>query len=100
MFSTFLRCEFVVIYGIGQSTVVDLGGGLHWGLTQLNILKLFQEDNETKMIVLLGQIREITEEEILRFIKKEVDKPEGKSLGHTGAIIEGDFGTAKSKIIL
>ena len=90
----------MVIYGIGQSTVVELGGGLYWGLTQLNIIKLFQEDNETKMIVLLGQIGETIEEETAKFIKKEVDKPEGKSLGHAGAIIEGDFGTAKSKTIL
>ena len=52
------------------------------------------------MIVLLGQIGETIEEETAKFIKKEVDRPEGKSLGHAGAIIEGDFGTAKSKRIL
>jgi len=95
--------------GIGQSTVVAIGGGPYWGLTQLNIIKLFQEDDETKIIVLLGEIGGTMEEETARFIKKEVDKPvislivgisapKGKSLGHAGAIIEGDFGTAKSKI--
>jgi len=95
--------------GIGQSTVVAIGGGPFWGLTQLNIIKLFQEDNDTKMIVLLGEIGGTMEEETAKFIKKEVDKPvislivgssapKGKSLGHAGAIIEGDLGTAKSKI--
>lgn len=95
--------------GIGQSTVVAIGGGPFWGLTQLNIIKLFQEDDDTKMIVLLGEIGGTMEEETAKFIKKEVDKPvislivgssapKGKSLGHAGAIIEGDLGTAKSKI--
>jgi len=95
--------------GIGQSTVVAIGGGPFWGLTQLDIIKLFQEDDETKIIVLLGEIGGTMEEETAKFIKKEVDKPvislivgssapKGKSLGHAGAIIEGDLGTAKSKI--
>jgi len=95
--------------GIGQSTVVAIGGGPYWGLMQLDIIKLFQEDDETKMVVLLGEIGGAMEEETAKFIKKEVDKPvislivgnsapKGKSLGHAGAIIEGDFGTAKSKI--
>jgi len=95
--------------GIGQSTVVAIGGGPYWGLTQLNVIKLFQEDDETKIIVLLGEIGGTMEEETAKFIKKEVDKPvislivgssapKGKSLGHAGAIIEGDFGTARSKI--
>ena len=95
--------------GIGQSTVVAIGGGPYWGLTQLNILKLFQEDDETKIIVLLGEIGGTMEEETAKFIKEKVNKPvialivgksapKGKSLGHAGAIIEGDLGTAKSKI--
>jgi succinyl-CoA synthetase alpha subunit len=95
--------------GIGQSTVVAIGGGPYWGFTQLNIIKLFQEDDETKMIVLLGEIGGTMEEETAKFVKKEVDKPvislivgssapKGKSLGHAGAIIEGNLGTAKSKI--
>jgi len=95
--------------GIGQSTVVAIGGGPYWGLTQLNIIKLFQEDNETKMIVLLGEIGGTMEEDAAKFIKEKVNKPvialivgksapKGKSLGHAGAIIEGNLGTAKSKI--
>jgi len=95
--------------GIGQSTVVAIGGGPYWGLMQLSIIKLFQEDDETKIIVLLGEIGGTMEEEAAKFIKKNVSKPiisfivgksapKGKSLGHAGAIIEGNLGTAKSKI--
>ena len=95
--------------GIGQSTVVAIGGGPFWGLTQLNIIELFQDDDGTEIIVLLGEIGGTMEEEVAKFVKKEVDKPvislivgssapKGKSLGHAGAIIEGNLGTAKSKI--
>ncbi len=95
--------------GIGQSTVVAIGGGPYWGLTQLNIIKSFQEDDETKMIVLLGEIGGTMEEDAAKFIKEKVNKPvialivgksapKGKSLGHAGAIIEGNLGTAESKI--
>ena len=95
--------------GIGQSTVVAIGGGPFWGLAQLNIIGLFQDDDGTEIIVLLGEIGGTMEEEVAKFIKKEVDKPvislivgssapKGKSLGHAGAIIEGNLGTAKSKI--
>ena len=95
--------------GIGQSTVVAIGGGPYWGLAQLNIIKLFQDDDGTEIIVLLGEIGGTMEEETAKFIKEKVNKPvialivgksapKGKSLGHVGAIIEGDLGTAKSKI--
>jgi len=95
--------------GIGQSTVVGLGGGPFWGLTQSNILQLFEKDDETDIIILLGEIGGTMEEETAKFIKAEIDKPvislivgrsapTGKSLGHAGAIIEGDLGTAESKI--
>ena len=94
---------------IGQSTVVAIGGGPFWGSTQLDILELFQEDDETNIIVLLGEIGGTMEEEAAKFIKEKVNKPvislivgksapKGKSLGHAGAIIEGNLGTAKSKI--
>ena len=96
-------------YGMGQSTVVAIGGGPFWGLTQSDIIKLFQEDEKTKIIILLGEIGGTMEEEAAKFIKKNVSKPiisfivgssapKGKSLGHAGAIIEGNLGTAKSKI--
>jgi succinyl-CoA synthetase alpha subunit len=95
--------------GIGQSTVVAIGGGPFWGLTQLDIIKLFQEDYKTKIIVLLGEIGGTMEEETAEIIKEEIDKPvislivgqsapSGKSLGHAGAIIQGNRGTARSKV--
>ena len=95
--------------GIGQSTVVALGGGPYWGLTQSNILELFQKDDETDIIILLGEIGGTMEEEAAKLIKEKVSKPvislivgksapQGKSLGHAGAIIEGNLGTAESKI--
>jgi len=95
--------------GIGQSTVVGLGGGPFWGLTQSNILQLFEKDDETDIIILLGEIGGTMEEDGAKFIKEKVNKPvialivgksapKGKSLGHAGAIIEGNLGTAKSKI--
>ncbi|HOM25480.1 MAG TPA: hypothetical protein PLZ19_04715 [Thermosynergistes sp.] len=94
---------------MGQSTVIALGGGPLWGLTQRDAVRLFQEDPETKIILLLGEIGGTTEEEAAEFIAQNVTKPvvalivgraapEGKSLGHAGAIIQGNRGTAQSKI--
>ena len=95
--------------GIGQSTVVGLGGGPFWGLTQSNILQLFEKDDETDIIILLGEIGGTMEVEAAKLIKEKMHKPvislivgksapRGKSLGHAGAIIEGNLGTAESKI--
>ena len=95
--------------GIGQSTVVGIGGGPFWGLTQLDILELFEKDEETKIIVLLGEIGGTMEIATAKLIKEKIHKPvislivgrsapKGKSLGHAGAIIDGNLGTAKSKI--
>jgi succinyl-CoA synthetase alpha subunit len=95
--------------GIGQSTVIALGGGPIWGVTQKDAVELFNEDQETKVVVLLGEIGGNTEIAAADFIKKSVRKPvvslivgrsapEGKSLGHAGAIIQGGRGTAQSKI--
>ncbi|MBA7473572.1 Succinate--CoA ligase [ADP-forming] subunit alpha [subsurface metagenome] len=102
-------CKTLSENGIGQSTVVAIGGGPFWGLAQSDIIKLFQEDEKTKIIILLGEIGGTMEEEAAKFIKKNVSKPiisfivgssapKGKSLGHAGAIIEGNLGTAESKV--
>lgn len=95
--------------GLGQSTVVAIGGGPVWGMTQKDVVRLFQEDPETDLIVLLGEIGGSMEEEAAEFIAQNVTKPvvalivgraapTGKSLGHAGAIIEGSRGTADTKI--
>jgi succinyl-CoA synthetase alpha subunit len=95
--------------GIGQSAVVALGGGPIWGMTQKDVVGLFNEDDETKVIVLLGEIGGAMEIAAAEFIARSVEKPvvslivgrsapEGKSLGHAGAIVQGKRGTALSKI--
>lgn len=95
--------------GIGQSTVVGIGGGPCFGFTQRDAVALFEQDPQTKVIVLLGEIGGRLEEDAAAYIKNNVHKPvvalivgrnapKGKSLGHAGAIISGDFGTAESKI--
>ena len=95
--------------GIGQSGVVAIGGGPIWGFTQRDAIELYEEDPDTKVIVLLGEIGGGSEEEAAAYIKAHVTKPvvslivgrnapQGKSLGHAGAIVSGNVGTAKTKI--
>jgi len=102
-------CRVLTKNGIGQSTVVGIGGGPLWGLSQQTVLKMFQEDAETEMIVLLGEVGGTTEQEAAAFIRGYMDKPvisliagrtapRGAQMGHAGAIIEGEEGTAESKI--
>lgn len=95
--------------GIGQSTVVGLGGGPVWGFTYVDALRLFKEDEDTKAVVLLGEIGGCIEEEAAEYIKKEFPKPvvalivgrtapSGQKMGHAGAIVEQGKGTAQDKM--
>ena len=95
--------------GIGQSTVVGMGADRVAGTNLTDILKLFNEDKETKVVVIVGEVGGTQEEDAAEFIKKEMSKPvvayiagtsapPGKRMGHAGAIIEGGKGSAKSKI--
>lgn len=95
--------------GIGQTTVVGIGGGPYWGLSQTTVLQKFQDDPETKVIVMLGEVGGRMEIEAAEYIRKNVTKPvislivgrsapEGAQMGHAGAIVEGKVGTAQSKI--
>lgn len=95
--------------GTGQSTCVGIGGDPVHGLGFLEVLQLFQNDPETKAIVLIGEIGGTDEEKAAAFIKANVTKPvvafiagqtapPGKRMGHAGAIIEGGTGTADEKI--
>lgn len=95
--------------GIGQSSVVAIGGGPLWGLTQRDAIECYENDPDTKVIVLLGEIGGGSEEAAAAYIKANVTKPvvalivgrnapTGKSLGHAGAIVSGNVGTARTKI--
>jgi succinyl-CoA synthetase alpha subunit len=95
--------------GIGVSAYIGIGGDPVRGKTMKEAVKYYSEDLNTKIIILIGEIGGNEEERTAKYIKEYVAKPvisyiagksapEDKRMGHAGAIISGDFGTAKSKI--
>jgi succinyl-CoA synthetase alpha subunit len=95
--------------GLGQSTAVGIGGDPIIGTSFVEILEMFQNDPETEAIVLIGEIGGTDEEAAAQYIGEHVTKPvvgfiagrtapEGKQMGHAGAIISGGRGTAADKI--
>ena len=101
--------DYITKAGLGQTTALGLGGDPITGVSFIDILKLYEKDPETKVIVLIGEIGRTSEEQAAEYIQSEVTKPvvaiiggrtapPGKTMGHAGAIITGGRGSYDSKL--
>lgn len=95
--------------GLGQSTCIGIGGDPIVGTTHIDAIKLFNEDPKTEAIIMIGEIGGENEEKAAAYIRDHVKKPvaafiagmtapEGRRMGHAGAIVSGSSGSAEAKI--
>ena len=95
--------------GLGQSTCIGIGGDPVNGLKHLDVMQLFNDDDETDAVLMVGEIGGTDEEECAHWVKEHMRKPvvgfiagvtapPGKRMGHAGAIISGGKGTAQEKL--
>jgi succinyl-CoA synthetase alpha subunit len=106
---TYETVDQITKQGLGQSTCIGIGGDPIIGLSFLELLAYFAKDDQTKGVVLIGEIGGTAEEEAARFIQDHFPKPvvtfiagqtapPGRRMGHAGAIISGKSGTAQEKM--
>jgi succinyl-CoA synthetase alpha subunit len=106
---TYEAVNQVVKAGLGVTTAIGIGGDPIIGMSYIELLTLFEQDPETKAMVMIGEIGGTLEIEAAKFIKQNLKKPvvsfiagqtapKGKRMGHAGAIISGGKGTAAEKM--